>query len=143
MKRFFVSTMMLFVAVATMTLTSCQKDEELILGKWNTETAKFTLQDGTEDPTISAMAEMFSGFEFVEGGTGTAFVNLGTETPLEMPCTWTLADETLAIILPLGEDSINLTLAVEELSKKQLIISGDNDLLGLPLSMYFEMAKAE
>ena len=69
MKRTFFHTMMMLVAVATLTLTSCSKEpEDLILGEWNVTSANqsATILGKTLNFDIS---QAFQSFEFQEDGT--------------------------------------------------------------------------
>ena len=141
MKRILVNTMMMFVALATLTLTSCQKsNEELILGKWDTQVATLTSVSEGAEPDVQDLSPIFKGFEFVEGGTGSAFVNLGEEVSA-LACTWTIEEDNLTVVIT--DMAMTMPLTIKEISKTNLVIESVSEIYGTTMTMHFEMSKAE
>ena len=141
MKRILVNTMMMFVALATLTLTSCQKsNEELILGKWDTQVATLTSVSEGAEPEVTDLSPIFKGFEFVEGGTGSAYVNLGEEVS-PLACTWTIEEDALTVVIT--DMAMTMPLTIKEISKTNLVIESVSEIYGTTMTMHFEMNKAE
>ena len=141
MKRILVNTMMMFVALATLTLTSCQKsNEELILGKWDTQVATLTSVSEGAEPEVTDLSPIFKGFEFVEGGTGSAYVNLGEEVS-QLACTWTIEEDALTVVIT--DMAMTMPLTIKEISKTNLVIESVSEIYGTTMTMHFEMNKAE
>ena len=144
MKRFFSTTIMLFVAIATLSLSSCQKEaSELIIGKWNTKVAQLTTTDSQNHVETTDLSPLFKGFEFVEGGAGSAFVQLDPNStePTALACTWTIEEEQLNVIIT--EMEMTMALTITEIDKKAMILDNSSEIFGTTMAMHFEMEKAE
>lgn len=142
MKRILVNSMMLFVALATLTLTSCKKsNEDLIIGKWNTSVATMTTTDAQGATETTDLSPIFKGFEFTEDGNGNAFVQLTEEGAEPMACTWTIEEDKLSVIIT--DMSMTMDLNILEIDKEKLVLESVSEVYGTTFTMHFEMKKAE
>lgn len=131
MKKILTKTLMLFVALATISLTSCTKEpEDNILGKWKAN--KFVANMTMYGQTLTMDAtEGIENFEFLENGQCILVVHEIDEensemTPVFLPeliydtVSYTINDEQLCFI---DEGELS-TLNIDEMAKNDIILSG-------------------
>ena len=131
MKNILAKTLMMFVAVAALSLTSCSKDpDELLLGEWSTSNVQVSMTYMGQTMPMD-LTKAFETFTFNEDGSCTIvgheveITEMGgieiLEAPLTATGTWSL-DETDTHLTIIVEDE-PIIFTVNTLEKKTCSLS--------------------
>ena len=133
MKSNFFRMMMLFVSIATLTLTSCSKDpEDLILGEWSTDNIKVTMNmEGQQmGMDISKLVETIT---FNEGG---AITIIGHEAEMTDMGGFEFSPETITMngSWLIDESGNSMTIIIDDEPQAFNIVSLEKKELKLSVS---------
>lgn len=117
MKKFKTMALMMCLAAFAMVFASCQKDEDLIVGKWKLVSVSGGSTSTSDDNGIGAT------YEFKEDKTLTmSYQGFSIDA-----ATWSISDDYLYITMTVGGVSDTQKSKIDTLKKKKMVLIDESD----------------